>query len=761
MEFQDASNVSAISWQLRTADYKRGTNRAFINDLFNGGPPYSDEEVQENEHVVNYNSLESTRLAHDARSQLANGMLKPGNFFNCKTDAGPKHSRDKHNRIVTAEITRPMKRSLKYFECKRSKFALLILHGIGPAVWKDGDVWCPKPIGVEDLLVPSNTDLTFEGLPFFVLLKSFTAPDLIRMIRSKNVDPGWNKPLVEEVLKYIDKETMALMGSNFPDIWSPEKQAERIKGDEAFYSGDSVPKLDCSDFYYWSDQNNNEGWRRRIVIDDWTSSFSGGAANFSRNPDLKFASGQWLYNSGSRKVADKREELFSCQFADLSAVAPFKYHSVRSLGFLMYGICHVQNRLRCKFLESVFEALTMLFRVKSKDDVQRALKLELVNRGFIDDTISPVPASDRWQVNSNLVELGLRENQTLINDNSSSYTQSTNFSKDSVEKTRYQVMAEVNAMASLVSAGLTQAYQYETFEYREIFRRFCKANSTDPDVRRFQAACLRQGVPEKILRAEAWDIEPEQILGGGNLTRETAIAEWLMQHYDRYEPESQREILRKATFSVTGDPGLSDTLVPETPQISLTIHDTELAFGTLMQGIPVQPAPGINAIEAAGTIIRLMTAKVQQVMQSGIGTPQDLVGLQLAQQYATAFIQRLSQDKEQAPIARQFGNMLGRVMNQVKGLAQRQQEAAEKAAQAGNGGIDAETEAKLKGKMLLDQAKAANLRESHGVRTAQKQVAFELQLKQDAERHAAELAALDLEAAATIERERNTPAKKE
>jgi len=37
------------------------------------------------------------------------------------------------------------------------------------------------------------------------------------------------------------------------------------------------------------------------------------------------------------------------QFADLSAVAPFRYHSVRSLGWLLYAVINLQNRLRCKF----------------------------------------------------------------------------------------------------------------------------------------------------------------------------------------------------------------------------------------------------------------------------------------------------------------------------------------------------------------------------------------------------------------------------
>src|SRR6267142_350782 len=124
-----------------------------------------------------------------------------------------------------------MKRSLIYFETMRSKFANCVLHSPGPAVWPDRDQWCPDAVGVEDMLFPANTYLTFRNLPFFCILKSFTAPELIRLTRGPKVDPAWNMPLVEDTLRWIDRETMALLGSNYAEIWSKEKTEERIKGD--------------------------------------------------------------------------------------------------------------------------------------------------------------------------------------------------------------------------------------------------------------------------------------------------------------------------------------------------------------------------------------------------------------------------------------------------------------------------------------------------------------------------------------------------
>ncbi len=49
-------------------------------------------------------------------------------------------------------------------------------------------------------------------------------------------------------------------------------------------------------------------------------------------------------------------------------------------------------------------------------------------------------------------------------------------------------------------------------------------NSRDPDVNSFRAACKAYGIPDKLLVAEAWDVEPERVLGAGNKTLEMAMA---------------------------------------------------------------------------------------------------------------------------------------------------------------------------------------------------------------------------------------------
>lgn len=726
MKFDDAQAVSMACWTMKQADYERGTNRARINELFNGWPPYTDQEVAENNIAVNVNFLEATRLAHDARAQFNNAFTKPGNFFTARTDMGPKHKRSKHASVVTREVNRLMKRSLPYYEKNRSVFALDVLHGIGPATWANQDLWCPDPAGVEDILVPSNTLVTMKNLSLFAIYKSFSGPELINLTRGPDVDPGWNLDLVQQCLEWIDKESVTLMGTNWPEIWAPEKMSERIKSDGGFYVADQIPTIQCFDFYFYDGEAEDAGWRRRIVLDSWEITPGAGGTARRKSQSIYRNDNNFLYDGKNRKFADRREELVSFQLADLSAVAPFRYHSIRSLGFLLYAICHLQNRLRCKFNESVFEALMMYFRVKTMDDAQRVLKMELVNRGFIEDGVEPLTAQDRYQVNAPLVQLGIQQNTDIINQNASSYVQQPNYSQGGVEKTKYQVMAETNAMTSLVSAALSQAYIYQQFEYAEIFRRFCRKDSTDPDVKRFQAACLRQGVPESMLVAEAWDLEPERVMGAGNKTLEMSIAQQLMEWKSQFDPEPQRTILREAVLAWTDDPAKAEALVPESPvKVTDSVHDAELAAGTLMQGLPVSAKTGINHIEYVETLLQSMAIVVQKILQrGGVPTMDELVGLQNLANHIMQHISIIAMDPKERQRVKIYDDKLTALNNEVKGFAQRLEQQMQAQAQQ-SGGLDPEAAAKIQAQMLQAQVKAENTRKSHAERTAQKQISWE------------------------------------
>jgi hypothetical protein len=767
LRMSDARYLDQLCWDLCMADFPRSLQRALISSSANGEKPYTDKEAEESNVKINCSDLTMVRVCQQARLQYTNAFLGQGRYFSAVTDMGPKHKRSLFSAIVAKEANAPFKESIDYYETLNAKWGSLVLHGIGGAVYPNCDAVMPDPIGVEDALIPGRTILGFKNLPAFAIRTTLTSRELKERTRRAKRDPGWNMDLVRRCEEWMDESMTQMAGDNWTDLWSPEKWEERNKEDSAICGGDEAPAIRCFDIYGYQEATELEpaGWVRRIILDSWsTPSITGGNISMGRDDKYKDKKGtslkpskanDFLYTSGDNRVAENWNQIVTFQFADLSAVTPRRYHSVRGLGWMLYAACHLRNRQWCKQNEAMFEALLQYFKVKSLDDVQRAMKLELANIGIIDETITPVPASERWQPNVGLIEYVSQINQTVIEDNSRSTTgQPKQQGKE--RESNFQRMADIQQVNALVSAGLNQAYQYQVFEYRENFRRLMKPNSKDPRARSFRANCLRQGVPEKLLVPEAWDIQSERMMGGGNQTLETIIAQEMLQLVPQLDPEPQRIVKRDYVLAMTKNPAKALELVPETPTISDSVHDTEAVFGALMMGTPVTPKSGLNSQEVAATTIKLMAVKVQQIMQSGgVGTPQDVIGLQTAGQYASAYIQMLSQDKQMAPMAKKLGDALGKLMNEVKAMAQRQQEMAKKAAQQnGNGShVDPKDIVKAQLEKQKGEQKLALAQKSHAQKTAQRQVQFEQGLRQDAEQHAADIAKTDLEAAANIHRQ--------
>ena len=110
-------------------------------------------------------------------------------------------------------------------------------------------------------------------------------------------------------------------------------------------------------------------------------------------------------------------------------------------------------------------------------------------------------------------------------------------------------------------------------------------------------------------------------------------------------------------------------------------------FGTLMQGVPVRPPEKISPVEQLDALIPMFGSKIAIIeRRDNMGKPDEIMGLQEVDAYITSLVQRLAQDPEQKQKVKQYMDSIGKLMNQVKGLAQRGQEAAKKAQQAnGNG----------------------------------------------------------------------------
>ena len=740
MRFDEPGRVEEVVWNMRLSELPRADNRAILNRLYNGAPPFDPATAEENGVNINYNFLEGPNLLSQGRRQWNNAFLKAGNYFTVTLDSGPKHKRVEWSKIVTKHLNRALKRSPDYMETIRATGANTILHGLAPSNWESRTAPFHTPLMVDDLLIPSETLVSFRNLDHFAIFRQYSPAQLYQLTHGPKRDPGWDMPTVDAEIKIAAQEYQKSAYS-VSYQFQPEKIEEYIKQDLGFWGSDSPPTIDCWDFYF-REAEDGDGWYRRVILDSALSAEQRGSWRSTGTRPSLTPRNVWLYTSGKRKYATNLRHILHCQFGDTSAVAPFRYHSVRSLGYMLFGVCELQNRLRCRFSEAVFEQLMWFFRTSNEREFTRLKKAMFTHLGVIPQGIDFVTADQRFKPDHNLISLQLAQNRELMGENAASFTQDFEQGSRSKEMTATETMARVNSVNALVGGMLNLAYTYETYQYRETSRRFCLPNSPHKVVKDFRLACLKDGVPEEAFDSDHWDIEPERVLGGGNKVLEIAQVQQLLAIRPQLGPEGQRRVDRLAVFAFTDDPAEADLLVPPDNQqhVSDAKHSASLAVGTIMAGGFAQFMEDQNLRDVVETLLIEMGLMIQRIQATG-GMPskQEVMGLINFNTHLEPLIAHIAQDQKEGERAKQYSQQLGNMMNAVKGFAQRVAE--QEKAQMGNGakGQAAETAGKVQAGLITAGAKAANTRESHAQKTAQKQVSFEAAEQQKEQKHQQEL----------------------
>jgi len=716
MNFQSPEKIASVIENLKTADLPRSPNRALINNLFNGAPPYTKSEVQQNNIQWNVNWGEGSDLLLQGREQLENAHLSTDFAFTVNLPDAPPSKKTQYGQTITSKINRLLKKSLPHLHTQREKWGSVILHGVGSQMWEDDEKWKPYFVAIDDLLIPTDTTLPYDTLNHFCANRRMTAGQLFRKtfgLPEDKRDPGWNIPAVKKVFEqYKD------INQN-PSTWNwaehAEKAAEIWKQNVIYFDSDAVPVIWLCDFYYQSDEDEQGRWYRKILLDQDTTTPRSDASEPV----------QCIYDS-KKPYAETLGQILHTQFIDGNNVPPFMYHSVRGLGMRLFDSVQALNRLRNQAMQKTMEDLMILFRAQDPVDRARLDQIYLgINYGIIPEGLSFVTKDQRYSIDYNLLQLQLSTLKQLIGEGSQQYTQDIDTGTNK-ERTAFEVSTLLQQTTRLTGSMLNLSYLQETFAYEEICRRLTKKPTQDFDAKRFQNELKEAGIPEKWINSSRWDIQPVRVLGNGNSQLEQAQAQALMSIRPMLNPEAQQVVLHDYVFSFTHDPKRANQLAPldATPPITDTMHDTEIVFGALMSGSMVTPKPGLIAAEVVTTMLRLMDQTVQQIMtlMGGVGTPEKVMGLQSCVDYTSAFIQQLAQDEENAEMVKQMNDALGRITNEIKAMGQRLQEMAQKRQQ--QNGMDPAVMQKMQADMVLNQQKLTQNQQKFEQKMTQTQQKF-------------------------------------
>lgn len=658
------SSASKVLATIRAGDavnLVQSQNRVKILDAANCVPPLTDDEAQKLGIKINVNFGGLLVTLTKMRIQLISAFLNNKNFFQVTLPAAPLEHQADWESFITEEINRPLRNSLAYFELHRSRWSSVVANGVGPMMWMNDDKWLPSFVAMSDLRIATDTTLDFKNLSWFARRVSYSPFELTEEAFNKKPNNHWDTKAVATILKSYKEcnTTDALNNYNWND--GAEKIAELWKQNGGFWGGDAMPSIPLWHFYFQdTDEQGVKGWYMRVVPE---SQVQGTTQE------------EFLWTSETR-MARSWQELVHCQYADLSTDPPFKYHSVRGPGYTLLEPWFYENLTFCRALQHTHDNFNIWLRTTDPVQKARSQIQEFGNFGVVAQGLSIIPQAERHQIDPELMDAVLAKLKQLQSEASSSYTQATD-NGTVKEQTAFETRVKTEQVNAMMSGILLQAFKYESYADKEIARRFCLKNSTDPDIIKFQARCKSRGIPPEWLNIEQWEVEPVTPLGMGNPTIAMSMVEQLMAQRGAYSPQAQNEILHEFTLVTTKDPRKAQRWVPMTGKTTESDASREAVglFGTLMTGVPV-PLAQSNLIDQINALMPLFAGKIVQITQrDNMASIDEATGLQNVSAYLTQAVQQLSQDEQAQQKVKQYSDSLGKLNNEMKAIIQRGAEA--------------------------------------------------------------------------------------
>lgn len=696
------------------SNWAQSENRRRINAQANGAPPLDEKTAKDIGLKVNVNWGELiVPLAH-ARRSYEDAVIGQERYFKASLPYAPAEKQTEWGLSVTNYANDLLKEDediAPELDCLHQyRISALVCHGVAPCVWYRDDDILPEFVELSDFRVPTDATTSFKRMEWFAVRHLHTPGELYRRALGENTVPGWNRQAVRKIMTQYHNVNYAEVTYTWET--APEKMEELIKQNLGYYSSDAMPTVPLW-YFYFQDSDGGNNWYLKVVPD--------------RGTQFNIGQEEFLFES-DKPVADRLSHLLHVQFGDINNAAPFLVHSVRSLGFMLMDPTFWSNLTRCRVLQHLHEHMNVWLRVISPSGRERAQKIELYDKAVIPEGVSIVPQTERHQIDKGLVDTVMAGLKQLQMEASASYTHELDTGTQK-EQTATETMANLQRVNAMMSGLLGRFFRREKYFCREIARRMCLKNTTNPKAREFQSRCRIYGkIPESMLNVDLWRVEPEKPIGNGNPTMALLMADKMMAVRPMLGPDAQQQVLHDAVATYLNDPRRAAGLVPIDKAQGIT-SGTEFAqslFGTLMQGVPVQQKEGLSPIDQINTLLGLMAGKCAQVQKQGGTTDANTIaGLQAVGQFVASLIQQLAQDENQKQLVKQFSDDLGGLMNEVKAFAQRLAESQQQMGGNGEGQAEvAKVMAQLQGKMMMDKTKAQATEFNQAQKRRHKETAF-------------------------------------
>jgi hypothetical protein len=688
---RDASKLRELHSSMREADQGSAGVRAKHQGMLDGEPPYETAVLRATGQGArtNVNWGDAKAVFNAVMTGMLDVNVSVERLFRVplwERAVPDKEYRTEMENILSDEASKCVRRWEGYDWNFQHLSYHTFGHGVGVGYWDDAFDWRYKTTGLGNFVIPRRTEASEEKIEIASMLVPYKATTLYEKIRNEAsaVKSGWN---VEAAKKALYQSHGTYKGS----AWS-QQSWEQLQ--MAYRNNDLGESGQCSPIN---------------VIYSWVREFDGKISIYntteqpvdtdSRDKDTPEP---WLYRKRGAFQEARNAFVTFCYGIGTNGT----YHSISGVLREIYAQVAQINRSQSALVDAVGLMSGVMIQPLNEQSYGR---MQITSLG----PVTMLPAKEHGEVithsNPNLAS-GL---QPIISDMRQTISRRTGqFTGDSgfgqaVEKTRFQVQAELEALGKVGATQINLWYPPWERLMRETLRRLCRPgyNEKAPGGREaaeFRRRLAARGFPVELLgQIDFEGMTVERAVGAGSGAARTATLHNLMELAGSLDAVGHHNLIRDLiASSLGGSYDLADRYIKrvgeETPPIDKSIANIE--NNQMRNGDEVPVEDGQLHIVHLDTHLPFLAQLVQSVQDGAAELISVVTPMTAAWTHCVEHLERVQNDTtlhEKVGLYRQALNTAEEfVHNGQKELAAAQQEAAENG-QQGEGGLAPELQQKF------------------------------------------------------------------
>ena len=516
----DPSMAYGIWERLFDADREASKNRAKVDAMVNGEPPFDQSLLDESgqSDAANFNTREAASQVNQVSAAYYDLVTSSRDLVSVKVNYGDATAKRKIEQVISEEFTWLVRNwdSFEYwYNCMVRQH---VVHGIGVTFFPDETDWRFKSCGLADFKLPRDTAATEDSIQIAAALIPTNLSELFEQINS-SYDAEVCHWDIERLKKMVKEEAKNILSQNHSPYWDNWEYVEKQIKENSIYFGSTAST-------------------RLWLIHFWIKEDDGTISHGIISKDDRTPTG-WLYFNKSRFESIK--QAFVIFPYDIGSGT---YHTVRGLGYVIQPQVQANNALACRMADGAMASTMNLLQVKNPNqtDMERLALAHFGNNEVLPPGVEYVDRKMPDYTNTVLPVINYLQTQLRANNTGAKPTLPA--LDKNAPAVAFQMEAQNNAAIS--ASALNRFYSQLDKLFAEMFRRATTDGylPTDPGgdlVIEFRKRLKRRRVPLDAL-SYVTEVKSTRSVGAGSAANRLLAFQRLERLQGSFDPEGRRNL---------------------------------------------------------------------------------------------------------------------------------------------------------------------------------------------------------------------------